>query len=117
MLRIYEDAIALCREAAVVAKAVERFDGDLARQLRRAATSVPLNIAEGSGAFGGNRRQRYYSAMGSAREVGACFDAAEAMGYVAVAVEREANGSTSSSARSCASFSSDDELSARACGR
>ena len=79
MLRIYDDAVAMCRDAAVVAKAVERFDSDLARQLRRAAASVPLNIAEGSGASGGNRRQRYHSALGSAREVGACFDVAAAM--------------------------------------
>ncbi|HEY1958643.1 MAG TPA: four helix bundle protein [Polyangiaceae bacterium] len=83
MLRIYQDALALCREAGRVAKEVERFDCDLARQLRRAGTSVPLNIAEGSGSFGGHRRQRYFSALGSAREVVACFDVAEAMGYVA----------------------------------
>jgi four helix bundle protein len=83
MLRIYDDAIAMCADAATVAKAIERFDGDLARQLRRAASSVALNISEGSGAFGGNRRQRYFSAMGSAREVLACFDVAEAMRYVA----------------------------------
>ena len=68
--------------AAGVARQIERFDGDLARQLRRAATSVALNIAEGSGASGANRRQRYHSALGSAREVVACFDAAEAMSYV-----------------------------------
>jgi four helix bundle protein len=82
MLRIYFDAVEVCREVAVVAKAIERSDGDLARQLRRAATSVVLNIAEGSGSSGGNRRQRYHSALGSAREVVACFDAAEAMAYV-----------------------------------
>jgi four helix bundle protein len=82
MLRIYRDAVEMCRDAGVVAKAIERSDGDLARQLRRAATSVVLNIAEGSGASGGNRRQRYHSALGSAREVVACFDAAEAMAYV-----------------------------------
>ena len=83
MLRIYQDALVMCRDAAAAAKAIERFDSDLARQLRRAAASVPLNIAEGSGASGGNRRQRHHSALGSAREVGACFDVAAAMGYVA----------------------------------
>jgi four helix bundle protein len=82
MLRIYFDAVETCRDVAVVAKAIERSDGDLARQLRRAATSVVLNIAEGSGSAGGNRRQRHHSALGSAREVVACFDAAEAMAYV-----------------------------------
>jgi len=82
MLRIYQDALCMARDAAAVATAIERRDGDLARQLRRAA-SVVLNIAEASGVSGGNRRQRHHSALGSAREVVACFDVAEAMGYVA----------------------------------
>jgi four helix bundle protein len=82
MLRIYQDAVAMCGEAAVVAKVIERCDRDLARELRRAATSVVLNLAEGAGTTGGHRRQRYLTAMGSAREVVGCFDAAEAMQYV-----------------------------------
>ena len=41
-------------------------------------------MAEGSGNAGGTRRQRYLSALGSAREVGACLDVADALGYVAV---------------------------------
>ena len=83
MLRIYRDALDMARDAAVVARAIERRDGDLARQLRRAATSVVLNIAEASGVSGGNRRQRHHSALGSAQEVVACFDVAEAMAYIA----------------------------------
>ena len=89
MLRIYQDAVAMCSDAGRVARAIEKHDCDLARQLRRAATSVVLNLAEGSGTVGGHRRQRYLTAMGSAREVIACFDAAEAMQYVgAVGSER-----------------------------
>jgi four helix bundle protein len=72
----------MCRDAGGIAKRIEKHDRDLACQLRRAATSVVLNIAEGSGSFGGNRRQRYHSAMGSAYEVRACFDSAEAMQYI-----------------------------------
>jgi four helix bundle protein len=82
MLRIYSVAVEMCRDAGAIAKRIEKHDRDLACQLRRAATSVVLNIAEGSGSFGGNRRQRYHSAMGSAYEVRACFDSAEAMQYV-----------------------------------
>ena len=82
MLKIYPDAVAMCADAGRVAKAIERYDGDLARQLRRAATSVLLNLAEGDGTTAGHRRQRYLTAMGSAREVVACFDAAQAMQYV-----------------------------------
>jgi four helix bundle protein len=55
---------------------------DLARQLRRAAQSVALNTAEGMGNTGGHKRQRYQTALGSAREVTACIDVAMAMGYI-----------------------------------
>jgi four helix bundle protein len=82
MLRIYSVAVEMCRDAGVSARAIERSDPDLARQLRKAATSVVLNIAEGSGSFGGNRKQRYHSALGSAREVVAVYDSAEAMRYI-----------------------------------
>jgi four helix bundle protein len=82
MLRIYTVAVEMCRDVAGIAKAVEKHDRDLACQLRRAATSVVLNLAEGSGSFGGNRKQRYHSAMGSSYEVLACFDSAEAMQYI-----------------------------------
>jgi four helix bundle protein len=82
MLRIYAVAVEMCRDAGEAARAIEKCDGDLARQLRRAATSVVLNIAEGSGSFGGNRKLRYHTALGSAHEVVGCYDAAEAMRYV-----------------------------------
>jgi len=35
-----------------------------------------------SGCHGGTRRERYRNALGSARERGACLDAADALGYV-----------------------------------
>ncbi|HEY8039863.1 MAG TPA: four helix bundle protein [Polyangiaceae bacterium] len=63
-------------------EAIERRDADLARQLRRAASSVTLNIAEGSGSFGGVRRARYRTALGSARETISCLRTGEAFGYV-----------------------------------
>jgi four helix bundle protein len=53
----------------------------LARQMRRAASSVVLNIAEGSGSSGGTRRERYRNALGSAREVVACIEVARAWQY------------------------------------
>ncbi len=83
MLRIYFVALEMCRDVARVAKEIERHDKNLADQIRRAGTSVALNIAEGSGAYGGNRRQRYHTAMGSAGEVSACYDCAEYMDYIA----------------------------------
>jgi four helix bundle protein len=61
---------------------IEEHDTDLGRQLRRAATSVTLNVSEGSGSQGGMRRARYRTALGSAREVKACLESAEALGYL-----------------------------------
>jgi four helix bundle protein len=83
MLRIRQDMIDAMREMRGVVSAIERRDADLARQLRRAACSVLLNLAEGSGSFGGVRLVRYRTALGSARETVACLEAAEALGYVA----------------------------------
>jgi four helix bundle protein len=82
MLKIYETMGEVLRELGPLAVAIERRDRDLARQLRRAASSVLLNMAEASGSHGGTRRERHRSALGSARETGACLDVAVAWGYV-----------------------------------
>ena len=50
--------------------------------MRRAAASVALNTAEGMANTGGHKRERYQTALGSAREVMACADVAKAMRYV-----------------------------------
>jgi len=80
MLRIYSVALEVARDAAVAARTIALQDSDLAKQLRRAA-SVPLNLAEGAGVQGGNRRLRYATALGSAREVLACLETGHMMGY------------------------------------
>jgi four helix bundle protein len=82
MLRIYATAIDVVGQLAPVIRSVERRDRDLARQMRRAAASIVLNIGEGSGSGGGTRTERYRNALGSARETGACLDVARALGYV-----------------------------------
>jgi hypothetical protein len=56
MLNIYPVALELSREAARVAVAIGPHDPDLMRQLKRASTSVPLLLAEGSYSQGGNAR-------------------------------------------------------------
>ena len=80
MLRIYTTVIEVIGMLRPVIAQIESHDRDLARQLRRAAASVALNVSEGSGCSGGTRRERYRNALGSARETGACLDVAIACG-------------------------------------
>ena len=82
MLRIYDVILQVLTELRPVVGAIELHDKDLARQLKRAATSIALNCSEGSGSHGGTRKERYRNALGSARETGACLDAAIALGYL-----------------------------------
>jgi four helix bundle protein len=82
MLRIYEVALWVLKKLRPTVEAIEMRDRDLARQMRRAGSSVVLNLGEGSGSSGGTRRERYRNALGSARELRACIDVAVAWRYV-----------------------------------
>ena len=82
MLRIYPILIQLVRDLRPALATLARRDADLARQCRRALTSAPLNVAEGTYSSGKNRPARYYTALGSLREALACFEVAEALGYM-----------------------------------
>ena len=83
-LRIMNTAIELVRGMRGTIDCVAQQDADLARQMRRALTSIPLNIAEGERRWNGHGRQRFETAMGSANEVAACLRVADALGYVEV---------------------------------
>ena len=87
MLRIYDTSLDVVRAVQPLLSAIGRSDPDLERQLRRAVTSVPLNIAEGSYSRGRNRNARYATATGSMREVLAGLEVAEILGYVTVPLE------------------------------
>ncbi len=82
MLKIYDDMLDGVRSIRGPLVAIEKRDPELARQLRRAASSVVINLAEGSGSFGLIRTVRYRTALGSARETLACLRVGEAFGYV-----------------------------------
>ncbi|MDB5215853.1 MAG: hypothetical protein JWO86_3780 [Myxococcaceae bacterium] len=82
MLRIHGTAIELVRDVMPLMREIERRDPDLARQVRRAVMSCPLNIAEGSDQSGKRRAQHYRIAMGSARETWSALQAAEAAQYI-----------------------------------
>lgn len=82
MLTIYAvilETIAMMRP---VMRRIEARDADLARQLRRAVSSIALNVAEGEYSRGKNQGARYHNALGSARETIACIEVAVAMGYL-----------------------------------
>jgi four helix bundle protein len=82
MLRIHGTAIELVRDVMPLIREIERCDPDLARQARRALTSCPLNLAEGSDQSGKRRAQHYRIALGSARETWSALQAAEAAQYI-----------------------------------
>ena len=82
MLRIYPILLELVRSIGPLIRELERRDQDLARQCRRALSSAPLNLAEGSYSRGKNRAARYHTALSSLREVLACFEVAAALGYM-----------------------------------
>ena len=83
MLRVYEDALEVVRGTVGIVREIERHDADLGKQLKRARSSVALNISEGSFAQGGRRAVHYGYAKGSAQESIAILETAQASGYVA----------------------------------
>jgi four helix bundle protein len=82
-LRIYPIVLETIASLRGLLAQIERRDSDLARQLRRAAASIALNLGEGMYSRGRNRQARYHTALGSAREALACLEVACALGYVA----------------------------------
>ena len=82
--RLYGVSLEAVEESAPIIEDIAKHDPDLARQARRAVTSMHLNLAEGMDALGGNRRVRFRSSLGSTNEVIACLDIAQALGYAKV---------------------------------
>ena len=82
MLKIYPFILETLTIAQPLSIQISRKNADLGKQLRRASSSIALNLAEGQYSRGKNREARYHNALGSAREALACFEVAFAMGYV-----------------------------------
>ncbi len=78
---VLEVAVGLVAALRAPVAAIAARDADLARQLRRAASSVPLNIGEGNQRRGGDRVHHFRIAAGSAAETATARRVAEAWGY------------------------------------
>jgi four helix bundle protein len=82
MFIAYEVSVQLVSSLRELVPLIERSDRDLADQLRRAASSVVLNLAEGQRSAKGNKHKHYAIAHGSANEVKAALELARAWGWI-----------------------------------
>ena len=74
-LDVYQCAIRFVASALHLLAKLPKGHAQLADQLRRAAFSIPLNIAEGAGKVSPRDRSRFHAiARGSAMECGAIID-------------------------------------------
>jgi four helix bundle protein len=79
---VYDRARNVARELVPLLHTIREHDRSLADQLKRAAQSVVLNIAEARGNDAGNARARFSTACGSAKEVRAALNVASDWGYI-----------------------------------
>ena len=80
MLHAYARALDLVGLLRPIVQTIRMRDPNLADQMRRAATSVVANLAEGQRREGGNKMRAYEIAHGEAREVLGCLDLATMWG-------------------------------------
>ena len=84
-LDVYQCTIKFLALVAVILSKLPRGYSFLADELKRAAMSIPLNIAEGVGKPTESDRSRYFGiARGSAMECGAILDACTVLGLANV---------------------------------
>ena len=87
MFIAYEVSLEAIKSLRGVVPRIEVHDRDLADQIRRAASSVVLNLAEGQRLTKGNKPKHYAIAHGSANEVRAGIKTALAWGWIEEAEE------------------------------
>ena len=86
----YTNALELLRTLRPIVTALKAHDADAADQLTRAGTSVLNNIAEGLRREGKDRLRFYRFAHGSANEIRAVLDGADAWGWPIEATQARA---------------------------
>jgi four helix bundle protein len=82
MFDAYDVSLQLARTLRPQLGRLRSRDTALHKQLTRALSSVPLNLSEGRRRTGGDRGHLFRIASGSAAEVQACLDVAEALGHL-----------------------------------
>src|SRR5262245_3136584 len=85
-LRVVDDIVAMVGRMHDLARDIGKRDGDLAKQLRTASSSVGLNAGEGLHARAGSRTSRFETAMCSGREVAMALRIAGAARYLPAGV-------------------------------
>ncbi len=81
-MQVHELALSIIEALAPLMPLIQRHDRALAVQLRTAASSTVLNIAESEHSDPGNRRARLFPASGSANESRSALRVAIAWGYI-----------------------------------
>ena len=81
MFQVYELGLEVVRSLKGVVPVVKKHNAELASQMQRAASSVVLNIGEGNRREGLDRKHFFRIAAGSAAEVLAALETAEAWGW------------------------------------
>ena len=79
---VHEKAVSIIEALAPIMPLIQKQDRGLAVQLRTAASSMVLNIAEGEYSDPGNRRARLFTAAGSTNESRSAVRVAIAWGYL-----------------------------------
>ena len=87
----YEVSLALIPMLRPLVAAIAFQDRSLADQIRRAGSSVPLNISEGARRQGRDRTHAYRIAAGSAAEVRAALAVAHGWGYIDSVAAKQAD--------------------------
>jgi four helix bundle protein len=79
-LDVYRTSIEFMAIAIIITENIPKGYASLSDQLKRAAWSIPLNIAEGCGKRGPNDKKRFYAiARGSAMECAAIIDVCQVL--------------------------------------
>ena len=78
----YDVALEIIRALRPLVPQIKTKDAALAKQIRDAGSSIPLNVNEGWRRLGKDRLYHYSVAAGSAGEVSAALDTATGWGYI-----------------------------------